>query len=92
MCKPFCAIIEKSRIVVGGLVCVARFVLGILNFATAAGNSAFVFTCPLVLLFGILFLSTCYCGMFFSNGPGTIVHNNGSRRGVRVASNEGYKK
>ena len=96
MCKPFCAIIEKSRIVVGGLVCVARFVLGILNFVVAAGNKAFVFTCPLVLLFPIAFFLCCK-EMFFRRGSGRMYsgrmrRSNGTRRGALVQNFESQKK
>ena len=92
LAKLFCAIIEKSRIFVGGLVCVARFVLGILNFIIAASNKAFVFTCPMVFLFGFAFMFMCYCGLFFRQGCGTVRRSNGTRRGALVQNFESQQK
>ena len=79
ICSQICSIVDKIRPVVGILIGVGRFAMGVANFLIVMNEGYFIFTLPIIFLLNGIFMLFCTCGLFMRN-PGYREKNDGTSR------------
>ena len=64
ICSQICSIVDKIRPVVGILIGVGRFAMGVANFLIVMNEGYFIFTLPIIFLLNGIFMLFCTCGLF----------------------------